>query len=368
VFGWASDRTLTSIGRRKPWILAGGAICQCGLLALFFPAANAGRLYLAATLLATCLGWIACSTPHYAWGGELARTPAERSRIQAYIQTGASLGVFVVLLIPALLDSVGSGDPERRVGTMGTVLALILAAGLATLAIFFRETPSAPSPSPGWRALRQLAGDGDLWRIVVSDFCVALGQGMRGAVFLFFVTRFMGLASPALMLTLQYAFGVLASPLWAQVSYRLGLVRTLIVAEAAQVAINLLILGLSPGQTGAFTTLVIAQGLVQGSGNLMLRAMIYGIADRHRGESGVELAGLLSSVFNVTTNAAYAVAVGIALPAIGLLGFDPRASDGGGVSGLHLFVALGPACGHLLSIVAIAARPSRKRPPSASRR
>lgn len=76
VFGWASDRTLTSIGRRKPWILAGGAICQCGLLALFFPAANAGRLYLAATLLATCLGWIACSTPHYAWGGELARTPA----------------------------------------------------------------------------------------------------------------------------------------------------------------------------------------------------------------------------------------------------------------------------------------------------
>jgi Na+/melibiose symporter-like transporter len=192
-----------------------------------------------------------------------------------------------------------------------------------------------------------------LWRIIASDFCVALGQGFRGAVLIFFVTRYMGMASPALLLILQYAFGIFASPLWARISYRLGRVRTLIVAEAAQVAINLSLLLLTPDRAWLFILLVVAQGLTQGSGNLMLRAMIYDVADRRREASGVERAGLFSSVFNVTTNAAFAIAVGIALPVIGMLGFDPRSSGDAGVSGLHLFFAIGPAIGHLLSIAAI---------------
>ena len=359
--GWASDRTRSRFGRRKPWILGGGALCLVGLAALFFPPAHAGKFYLGAALLAMCVGWTACSTPHYAWGGESAANPAGRSRIQAYLQTGASVGIFLVLLLPAILDAQGTGNPERRVSTMGVVLALVLTAGLSLIAAFYREGQSRLSPPPQWQDIRRLAREPDLWRIVASDFCVALGQGLRGAVFLFFVTRYMGLASPALFLMFQYAFGILASPLWARISYRLGLMRTLIIAELAQVAVNLSLLLLAPGQWQLFAVLVAAQGLLQGSGNLMLRAMIYGLADRHRGEGGSALAGLLSSVFNVTTNTAFAVAVGIALPAIALLGFDPKASGGTGLGGLHAFFALGPALGHLLSIAAITAGRSIRR-------
>jgi Na+/melibiose symporter-like transporter len=361
LIGWASDRTRTRFGRRKPWILGGGLLLLLAIFAVFFPPAHAGPVYLACWMVLLGVGTTACMTPHVAWGGEMTSTPAQQSRVLAYIGTAAAIGIFAVLVMPALLDSLGQGSPERRVGTMGLVLAGLLSLALVTILTGFREGPVRPTPSFGWGHLRQLAADGDLRRIIVSDFCVALGQGMRGAVFLFFATRYMGVAAPALLLLLQYGFGIFASPLWVRIGYRLGIVRTLIAAELAQVAVNLLLLALVPGQTGLFALLVAAQGLLQGSGNLMLRTMIFGVADRHRARDGVEVAGLLSSVFNITSNAAYAVAVGIALPLIGWLGFDPRAQGDAGLSGLHAFFALGPAAGHLLSVmvIRIGRRPER---------
>ncbi|KFG88351.1 Na+/melibiose symporter-like transporter [Sphingobium herbicidovorans NBRC 16415] len=354
--GWASDHSRTRIGRRKPWILGGGLLFLLSLYAVFSPPAGASPLYLGGWLLLLCLGWTATSTPLYAWGGEMASSPIERARIQAYIQTGSSIGIFLVLVLPALLDATGRGNPEIRVGSMGALVAVVLAAGILLIAILFREPPVAdrPSASVNWRqGLIAMLRDASLWRIVASDFFVALGQGFRTAIFLFFVTRYMGMASPALLLMLQYAFGIFAAPLWARISYRFGRLRTLVMAEAVQVVINLMVLFLTPDRMWLFIVLIVGQGLTQGSGNLMLRSMIYDVADRHRETSGVERAGLFSSVFNVTTNAAYALAVGIALPVVGLLGFDPRSSGTDGLAGMHLFFAIGPAFGHFMSILVI---------------
>ncbi|MFT4053642.1 MAG: MFS transporter [Novosphingobium sp.] len=356
VIGWASDRTRSRFGRRKPWVVGGGMLFLAALSAVFFPPRDATPLYLGAGLLTLCLAWTATSTPLYAWGGEMSASPQERSRIQAYIQTGASVGIFLILLLPAALDALRRGNPEMRVGVMGGFTGIVVLAALPLIAALFRE-PQVPVAKPRagkWRdGIQAIARDRMLWRIVASDFCVALGQGFRGAVFLFFVTRTMGMASPALLLIVQYAFGIVAAPLWARVSYRLRRVRTLVVAEALQVGINLMLLAVSAQRPWLFVLLVIAQGLTQGSGNLMLRAMIYDLADRHRTESGIERAGLFSSIFNVTTNAAYAIAVGIALPVVALMGFDPKAPDTGGAGAVHLFMALGPAIGHFASIVAI---------------
>lgn len=359
VIGWASDHTRTRIGRRKPWIIGGGLLFLLSLLAVFSPPAGATPLYLGGWLLLLCLGWTATSTPLYAWGGEMASSPVERARIQAYIQTGSSIGIFLVLVLPAILDALGRGNPEARVGSMGALVAVVLAAGMLLIALLFREPPPGPpvSAPANWRkGIRTVLTDHALWRIVASDFFVALGQGFRTAVFLFFVTRYMGMASPALLLMLQYAFGMFAAPLWARISYRFGRLRTLIMAEGVQVAINLMVLSLTPDRMWLFILLIVGQGLTQGSGNLMLRSMIYDVADRHRESSGIERAGLFSSVFNVTTNAAYAVAVGIALSVVGFLGFDPRSSGTEGVGGVHLFFAIGPALGHLLSIFVISWR------------
>jgi len=355
--GWASDLTHSRWGRRKPWILGGGLLFLISLLTTFSPPTGVGPGWLLLSLLGLCLGWTATSTPHVAWGGELSAEPRQRARIQAYIQTAASAGIFAVLLLPALLDLTHTGNGRLRVQLMGAFVAVTLAIGLTLIALRFREGAIAPrAPGlPHWRTgARNVLTDRLLWRIVASDFCVTLGQGARGAVFVFFVTQYVRLANPSLLLLLQYAIGIFASPLWAQVSYRLGRARTLIAAELIQVVINLLLLLVSPQRVPLLVALVVAQGLAQGSGNLMLRAMIYDVADRHRESSGAERAGLFSSIFNVTTNAAMALSVGAAFLFLGQYGFHPGGSnDASALRALAVFFALAPALGHLLSAALI---------------
>jgi glycoside/pentoside/hexuronide:cation symporter, GPH family len=365
--GWASDRTRTRYGRRKPWIMIGGLLFLCAALAVFHPPAAGGALWLAVTLPLLCLGWTATATPHYAWGGELSAAPRERARVQAYIQTGASFGIFFVLLLPALFDVLHVGGARLRVQTMGLFVAIALVAGLLLIGLLFREPPVTQAPAStakrSWLAgARLLVGDGLLWRIIASDFCVALGQGARGAVFVFFVTRYMHLQIASLLLLLQYAFGIFASPLWAHISYRLGRARTLVTAELTQVGINLLLLLVAPDRVWLLVVLIVAQGLAQGSGNLMLRAMIYDVADRHRESAGVERAGLFSSIFNVTTNAAMALSVAVAFFVIGSFGFHPAGPNGArALAGLTGFFALGPALGHLVSALLIVGFPINDR-------
>jgi glycoside/pentoside/hexuronide:cation symporter, GPH family len=104
--------------------------------------------------------------------------------------------------------------------------------------------------------------------------------------------------------------------------------------------------------------LIVAQGLAQRSGNLMLRAMIYDVADRHREVSGSERAGLFSSIFNVTTNAAMALSVGVAFLLLARFGFHAAgANDPRALRALAIFFAVAPALGHLLSALLVVGLP-----------
>ena len=78
------------------------------------------------------------------------------------------------------------------------------------------------------------------------------------------------------------------------------------------------------------------------------------MADQRRLETGKESSGFLFSIFNVTHNAASAVAVGLAFTLLSWFGFAPgKENTGIALTGLHLVFALGPALGHLVSAALI---------------
>ena len=309
VIGALSDRTESRFGRRKPWIAVGGVLFVLSAAAVFMPGGRVTASQLLLSLFGLYLGWSMVSTPLYAWSGELSGEYHQRTRVQTYLQTTAALGLALVLLIPTALDWLGHPSPADRIAPMGWFVILAAAAGVPTVLLFFREQPRQ-------RSTRSRAGLGPIWpmlsdplvlRVMGSDFFVALGQGFRSGLFVFFVSAYMGLPQWAgLLYLIQFVFGVFAGPIWLRIGYRLGKHRTVVLGEVTQILVNLALLPLAPGDLGPVIALTVIQGLAQGSGNLMLRAIVADVADAHRLTTGEERSGLLFSIFNVTTNAGLA--------------------------------------------------------------
>jgi Na+/melibiose symporter-like transporter len=358
IIGILSDRTKTRFGQRKPWVIGGGILLMLAVAAIFMPASGAGAAYLAIGLLALYLGASAFSTPLYAWAGSLSPLYHERTRNQTYLQTVVSLGLVTMVAIPLIMGQFGITDLARQIAGMGWASIAPLVVGLPILWLFFQErpTPEARRHLGLGPAIRLLATDRVVLRVIGSDFFVSLGQGFRGSLLIFFVTAYMQLPLKDMLIIplIQYGFGVFASPIWLLISRRLGKHRTLIAAEMTQIAINLCLLLLAPGQLWPLIGLTVAQGLSQGSGNLMLRSIVSDVADQERLKTGKDHSGLLFSIFNVTINAAMALAVGIALPLVGLFGFLPgKPNSAAALSSLQWIIAVGPAIGHALSALLI---------------
>lgn len=362
VMGALSDRTRSPYGRRKPWIAAGGAIFGLSSIFLFFPPFGVTPLSLGIVLFFFYLGWTAVQIPFQAWSGEVSGDYHQRTRIATYQTVVTSAALLVTLILPTIADQLRPGDGHLQLSLMGGLVLLSIVPALFLTLTALREPPLPPVPvgKPSLKeTIRAITGEPLLLRVLASDFAVTLAQNIRAALIVFFVTFYMGRPEWAGGLFLfQFVFGIFAGPIWLKIGRRYGKHRTAVAGELVQVAINLSLLLVTPDTFGLLLALTLAQGLAQGSGNLMLRAIVADVADKHRLDSGEDRTGLYYSVFSLAGKTATAVAIGIALPLVSWLGFDPKAANSPeALTGLLLVFALGPAIAHALSAALIARFP-----------
>ena len=368
VVGALSDRTRSRFGRRKPWIFGGGVLFALASAFLFFPPGEVSPLYLTLTLFFFYLGWTAVQIPFLAWSGEISGQYHERTRIATYQTVVSAVALALTLLLPTIGAQIRPDDGKLQLALMGLlVIASLPVALFFTLRAFPDDATASGTTTPQFvrepfsvsRSLSAVFGNPLLLRVLASDFAVTLGQSIRGALFVFFVSFYMGRPDWAAALFLfQFVFAIVAGPIWLRIGSRFGKHRTAVLGEAAQTLINLSLLLLTPERFELLLALTLAQGLAQGSGNLMLRAIIADVADKQRLESGQESTGLYYSVFALAGKLAAAVAIGVALPLIAWFGFDPQGSNSPqALNGLLYVFALGPALAHTLSALLIVGFP-----------
>ncbi len=92
LIGALSDRTQSSLGPRRLFMLIGTPIALLSAWFLLMPPAGASPIYLLFWLIVFYLGWTMVYVPHQTWGGELSSDYQERTRIAGYRESGAFVG------------------------------------------------------------------------------------------------------------------------------------------------------------------------------------------------------------------------------------------------------------------------------------
>ncbi|KQS04988.1 sodium:melibiose symporter [Sphingomonas sp. Leaf357] len=352
--GALSDRTRSRFGRRRPWIAAGGVLFGVGSTLLFFPPDIVSPLYLGVVLFIFYSGWTMIEIPFSAWAGELSGEYHERTRVVTYQATMRAIGLVLTLILPTLLEQVRPADIALKLHVVGGFILITLAPTLL-LTLFALPEPARPIErlprARFWQTATLILRDRLLLRVLASDTVVTAGQSIRAGLIVFFAVNYMGLPAWASGLyLLQFTFGILAGPIWLAIGKRHGKRRTAIAGELAQAAINIGLIAVFPGMLWLLIALAVAQGLTQGSGNLMLRAMVADVADAHELETGHNRTGLFFSVFSLTMKLGPAIGIGLALPLVAWFGFQPKGhSCPESLEALKYVFALGPALAHIVA-------------------
>ncbi|MFW2852582.1 MFS transporter [Sphingomonas sp. TX0543] len=354
IVGALSDRTRSRFGRRRPWIAVGGLLFGLGSALLFFPPGTVSPLYLGLVLFLFYSGWTMIEIPFSAWAGELSGEYHERTRVVTYQSTMRAIGLVLTLILPTLLEQFRPADVALKLHVAGGFILVTLVPTLLLTLFAFPEPPRPAQRLPRarfWATATLIFRDRLLLRVLASDTVVTAGQSIRAGLIVFFAVNYMGLPAWASGLyLLQFVFGVAAGPIWLAIGRRYGKRQTAIVGELAQAAINVGLIAVFPGMLWLLIALAAAQGLTQGSGNLMLRAMVADVADAHELDTGHNRTGLFFSVFSLTQKVGPAIGIGLALPLVAWLGFQPKGhSAPQALEALKYVFALGPALAHVIA-------------------
>ncbi len=347
--------------RRAIWLALPVIILAYG--ALFFPPEGAPReAWLALLSVITYLAWSLISIAYQTWGARLGATDVERVRITSWREGFGLLGVLgsAALLIP------------DRVPALVALFAI--SAGLAGVLL-----ARAPLPPPRPQAAQGSAWSGFLelarHRGVRWTLGIFLVNGIASAIpatlLLFFVSDVLRLPEQTPQFLLTYFVAAAAGlPLWSRLAARWGLKRAWLTGMALSILAFIWAWGLGEGDAVAFFAVCAVTGLALGADlsippALMAKALAQPDAPRTRDASAFGL-------WNLATKLNLAAAAGLALPALGLLGYAPgraapelaaAAPEGlTGTAALALMYALVPCALKLVAAVLLMRAPLNAAP------
>lgn len=339
-FGRWADRSLGT-----PHLLlqlsAAAVLLAAGFGALFAPAVSGTPALLAwaGLCLLACYGAFSLlSITHQAWAARLGGDEAAQTRLVAWREGFALVGVIVASVLPTAAGW----------GVTSSVLAGALVLGLLAL----RSAPTLPV-----RAEQQAAPRVAVWRVAAFRrlLAVHLLNGTAAAIpatlLVFFVNdRLQTPQDQGLYLAAYFVAAAASLPLWLRLVARVGGVR------AWQLGMGLAVLAfcsaalLRPGDGAAFLAICIGSGAALGADLALPTALLAGVVQR-AGHSG-QAEGAFFGWWHAATKLNLALAAALALPLLQALGYTPGTRDAAGLAVLSFTYALLP-CGLKLAAMAL---------------
>ena len=348
------------------------AVLALGLAGLFFPLVQgvpALTVWAFVALLVTYAAYSQLGIAHQSWGARLGGDELQRSRIVAWREGAALVGVVVASVLPALLGfaamwgafvlalglgwcawaraprpvsgpaSGGTGrvGADSAIGvSVGTGLANAAGASHAPLATLWR-----PWGRPAFR------------RLLAVFMLNGIASAIPATLVLFFIQDRLQ-APPAqepMFLAAYFVCAALSIPLWLRAVARWGLARIWLAGMGLAMAVFLWTALLGAGDTAPFLLVCALSGVALGTDLALPSALLAGVIAAE-GDSGRH-EGAYFGWWNMATKLNLALAAGLALPLLGWLGYTPGIRSDGGLQMLGWAYAVLPCVLKLMAAAAL---------------
>ena len=293
------------------------AVLLGGFVALFFPpslGANSLLVWCFTMLMLTYLGFSTLSVLHQAWGARLGGDASFRARVVSWREGCALAGVMLASALPSLFGLVETA----------WALAALLVAGLIALAAGpWRHDPVAGGAKGSWR-LPWLSRD---FRALIALYTLnGIASAIPATLVLFFIRdRLQAGSHEALFLVLYFAAAAGSFPLWLRVIGGLGLCGSWLAGMALAVASFAWAAALGAGDVLAFALVCLGSGVALGADLAAPNALLTGVIQRAGHTQRHE--GRYLGWWTAATKLNLALAAGVALPMLAVMGYEPGARD-----------------------------------------
>jgi glycoside/pentoside/hexuronide:cation symporter, GPH family len=298
--------------------------------------------------LALSLGWTIALVPYYAWGAELSPSYDGRNRVTVVREGFAFVGTLAALILNYAI-SVGL-EPLAGAAATLEAFALIIAIALPFAAV----VALALAPEPPNRSVRQvslsegvgfMAANLPFRRLVLAFLINGLANGFPVTLFVMFVSDRLQLAEKAgLFLVIYFVSGLIGMPFWLQIAKLRSKHRSWCLAMLVACAAFIFAPLLPPGAEAGFLAICVVTGFAVGADLVLPASLQADVIDVDTAASGEQRSGIYLAVWSLATKLALALAVGIAFPALAIMGYDPGigARTDAGLLTLALFYAAVP--------------------------
>lgn len=291
--------------------------------ALFNPPARENSLlpiWFALALILVYTAHSALNITYLAWGARASDDSHERTRIVAFREAFALLGVILASLLPMLFAD--WFDAQQR-----WLWYSIVFAGMLLLAVWvlLRHAPlPLPLHASPQRLLQPLRNT-PFRRLATLFLLNGLAVAIAGTLSLFYIADVLRLEHySGLFLALYFVSGACSLPLWLGLARRMGKSNTWAIGSIAAVAGFFWATQLGPGDMLPYLLICLLSGAALGA-DLALPAAIAAdiIPQRERGR-----AASYFGIWSLINKAVLALAAGLGLPLLALLDYQPGGETG----------------------------------------
>lgn len=333
LLGYWSDLTRDSKWGRHIWLMAGTPLLALSMLGLFNPPAPPAlsqtmmMWWLVAMLLTVYTAFSMIQISYQAVGAELSDDKIERTRVTSYREGFGLIGVFLAAALPQVLTQQFGAREGYAIFAMMFIPLIFLLVGLTVLLspkpITRTETVVKNALTNMLLPLKNLHFKPLLLVFVFNGIAASI----PATLVLFFIEDVIKAPQySAQFLIAYFAAGAAGMPLWVWLSGRIGKSRAWLVGMVVSIVAFVWAYTLGAGDIAAFMVICVLSGLGLGADLSLPPSILADVIDEDTKRGLGRNEGAYFGLWNLVSKFNLALAAGIALPALAILGYVPGAN------------------------------------------